>query len=213
MSAAIMFKLTTAFTKKELDAYAKAGSVAEEVLSSIRTVVAFGGQDKEAERYNANLVFAKKVGKLRGLSQGLGLGITYMIMFSTYGLAFWYGSKLVFSKELDIGDMLTTFFSILIGAFSLGGAASNMEYFAAAKAAAYKIFEIIDRQPDIDSASDEGHKPDRVDGKIEFKNVAFTYPSRDDIQVLKDVSLEVTQGQTTALCGQSGCGKSTCIQQ
>ena len=58
-----------------------------------------------------------------------------------------------------------------------------MEYFAAAKAAAYKIFEIIDREPAIDSESDEGYKPDKIEGKIEFKNVKFTYPSRPDVQV------------------------------
>ena len=58
-----------------------------------------------------------------------------------------------------------------------------MEYFAAAKAAAYKIFEIIDRVPLIDSMSDEGHKPERVKGEIELRNVDFTYPSRTDVQV------------------------------
>jgi len=211
-SATVMFKLTTAFTKREIDAYAKAGSVAEEVISSIRTVAAFAGQEKECDRYNKNLVFAKQVGKLRGIVQGLGLGTTYLIMFSTYGLAFWYGSSLITNGALEIGDMLTTFFSILVGAFSLGGAASNMEYFAAAKAAAYKIFEIIDREPEIDSSSDEGHKPDKVNGEIEFKNVHFTYPSRPDIEILKGVSLTINKGETTAFCGQSGCGKSTCIQ-
>ena len=62
-------------------------------------------------------------------------------------------------------------------------AAANMEYFAAAKAAAYKVFEIIDRVPDIDSFSEEGHRPERVDGDIELRNVDFTYPSRPDVQV------------------------------
>lgn len=62
-------------------------------------------------------------------------------------------------------------------------AGSNMEYFAAAKAAAYKVFEIIDRVPDIDCMSEEGHKPTKVRGEITFKNIDFTYPSREDVQV------------------------------
>nr|XP_018672478.2 multidrug resistance protein 1A-like isoform X1 [Ciona intestinalis] len=214
MSAGVMFRIATAFTKKELDAYAKAGAVAEEVLSSIRTVVAFDGQDKECKRYEENLVHARKVGIQKGITSGAGLGTVFFIMFSTYGLAFWYGSSLVFAGEpgFDVGTMLTTFFGVLIGAFSLGGAGSNMEYFAAAKAAAYKVFEIIDRVPLIDSMSDEGHKPDRVKGQIEFKNVDFTYPSRTDVQILHGVSFVAESGKSVALCGQSGCGKSTCVQ-
>uniref|UniRef100_H2ZR93 Bile salt export pump n=1 Tax=Ciona savignyi TaxID=51511 RepID=H2ZR93_CIOSA len=206
--------IATAFTKKELDAYAKAGAVAEEVISSIRTVVAFDGQAKECERYEENLEAARKVGIQKGITSGAGLGTVFLIMFSTYGLAFWYGSTLVFSgvPGFDVGTMLTTFFGVLIGAFSLGGAGSNMEYFAAAKAAAYKVFEIIDRVPEIDSMSDDGHKPDRVHGKIEFKNVDFTYPSRLDVQILHGVSFVAESGKSVALCGQSGCGKSTCVQ-
>lgn len=58
-----------------------------------------------------------------------------------------------------------------------------MEYFSSATAAAGKIFEIIDRVPEIDSASPEGHKPDHVSGEVEFKNISFSYPSRSDVEV------------------------------
>ena len=60
---------------------------------------------------------------------------------------------------------------------------SNVEYFSAAKAAAFQIFKIIDRVPEIDSSSDEGHKPTNIKGNVEFKNVDFCYPSREDVQV------------------------------
>lgn len=129
------------FTKKELTAYAKAGAVAEEVISSIRTVVAFGGEEIESKRfvnvhnfsnletfyifrYDANLIPAKKLGIQKGLTNGLSLGFLQILIFGTYGLAFWYGSTLIFDGELKIGDMLTCFFSVLIGAFSLGGVSS-----------------------------------------------------------------------------------------
>merc|ERR1712136_659796 len=153
-------------------------------------------------------------GVKRGLTQGIGTGMVMLIILSTYGLAFWYGSKLVFDhvEGFDVGTMMTTFFSILIGAFSLGGAFSNLEYFSSAKAAAAQIFKIIDRVPEIDSSSNEGYKPTHIKGDIEFKDVDFWYPSREDVQVLKKVNLTAESGKTTALCGQSGCGKSTCIQ-
>uniref|UniRef100_H2YJX4 Bile salt export pump n=1 Tax=Ciona savignyi TaxID=51511 RepID=H2YJX4_CIOSA len=213
-SAGILFKVTSLFTKKELDAYAKAGAVAEEVLSSIRTVVAFDGQAKESERYNKNLNEARTVGIKKGFVGGLSIGALFFIMFSTYGLAFWYGSTLIRTGEISVGNMLTAFFGVLIGAFSLGQVSKNhnVEYFSGAQAAAFKVFEIIDRTPEIDSMSDAGHKPDQVKGQIEFKNVDFTYPSRKDVQILHGVSFVAESGKSVALCGQSGCGKSTCVQ-
>ena len=72
-------------------------------------------------RYDLNLVHATKVGKLKGIVQGLGVGTLFLLLFSTYGLAFWYGSSLIFDGLLDLADMITAFFSILIGTFSLGG--------------------------------------------------------------------------------------------
>ena len=80
-------------------------------------------------RYNLNLLDAKAVGVRKGITTGVSLGTVFLIMFSTYGLAFWYGSELVFSGEpnFDFGKMLTTFFSVLIGAFSLGGVSFHIK--------------------------------------------------------------------------------------
>ena len=85
-----------------------------------------------------------------------------------------------------------------------------MESMGAAQAAAYTIYEIIDRVPTIDSESNAGMTFEN--GDIRFSSVDFTFPAREEQQVLKGISFEVNQGQTVALCGQSGCGKSTCIK-
>jgi len=81
----LFFTATTRFTNDELKAYAKAGDVAEEVLSSIRTVTAFGGQEEELERYSNNLSEAKKQGIKKGTFSGLSIGVTYFVLFSVYG--------------------------------------------------------------------------------------------------------------------------------
>ena len=99
-----------------------------------------------------------------------------------------------------------------MGAFGISQLGQNAEYFATAQAAAFKIFEIIDREPDIDSESTEGLKPETFEGEITFSNVDFTYPARLEQQVLTDVSFTAPAGKTVALCGHSGSGKSTCIQ-
>ncbi|XP_072507673.1 phosphatidylcholine translocator ABCB4 isoform X3 [Notamacropus eugenii] len=212
LSAAVWAKILSAFSDKELAAYAKAGAVAEEALSAIKTVIAFGGQSKELERYQRHLENAKKIGIKKAISANISMGIAFLLIYASYALAFWYGSTLVISKEYTIGNALTVFFSILIGAFSVGQAAPCIDSFANARGAAYAIFDIIDNNPKIDSFSEAGHKPDHIKGNLEFRNVHFSYPSRADVKILKGINLKVNSGQTVALVGNSGCGKSTTVQ-
>ncbi|XP_055974168.1 ATP-dependent translocase ABCB1 [Sorex fumeus] len=211
-SAAVWAKVLSSFTDKELLAYAKAGAVAEEVLAAIRTVIAFGGQKKELDRYNKNLEEAKKLGIKKAVTANISMGAAFLLIYASYALAFWYGTSLVLSNEYTIGQVLTVFFSVLIGAFSIGQASPSIEAFANARGAAYEIFKIIDNKPNIDSFSKTGYKPDNIKGNLEFKDVHFSYPSRKEIQILKGLNLQVQSGQTVALVGNSGCGKSTTVQ-
>uniref|UniRef100_A0A4W2DG11 ATP binding cassette subfamily B member 1 n=1 Tax=Bos indicus x Bos taurus TaxID=30522 RepID=A0A4W2DG11_BOBOX len=212
LSAAIWAKILSSFTDKELLAYAKAGAVAEEVLAAIRTVIAFGGQKKELERYNKNLEEAKRIGIKKAITANISMGAAFLLIYASYALAFWYGTSLVLSGEYSIGQVLTVFFSVLIGAFSIGQASPNIEAFANARGAAYEVFKIIDHKPSIDSYSNTGHKPDNIKGNLEFRNVHFHYPSRNEVKILKGLNLKVGSGQTVALVGNSGCGKSTTVQ-
>ncbi|XP_057614396.1 multidrug resistance protein 2 isoform X1 [Chionomys nivalis] len=212
LSSAMWAKVMTSFTNKELLAYAKAGAVAEEVLAAIRTVIAFGGQKKELERYNKNLEEAKNVGIKKAITGGISIGIAYLLVYASYALAFWYGTSLVLSNEYSVGQVITVFYSILFGTFSIGHIAPNVEAFANARGAAYEIFKIIDNEPSIDSFSTKGYKPDSIMGNLEFKNVHFSYPSRSGVKILKGLNLKVQSGQTVALVGNSGCGKSTAVQ-
>ncbi|XP_019479255.1 PREDICTED: multidrug resistance protein 1 [Hipposideros armiger] len=212
LSAAMWAKVLSSFTDKELLAYAKAGAVAEEVLAAIRTVIAFGGQKKELERYNKNLEEAKRIGIKKAITANISMGAAFLLIYASYALAFWYGTSLVLSGEYSIGEVLTVFFSVLVGAFSVGQASPSIETFANARGAAYEIFKIIDNKPRIDSFSKNGHKPENIKGNLEFKNVHFNYPSRKEVQILKGLNLTVQSGQTVALVGNSGCGKSTTVQ-
>uniref|UniRef100_A0A668AZY9 ATP-binding cassette, sub-family B (MDR/TAP), member 11a n=1 Tax=Myripristis murdjan TaxID=586833 RepID=A0A668AZY9_9TELE len=200
-------------TGQELKCYAKAGAVADEVISSIRTVAAFGGEEKEVERYDQNLVEAQRWGVKKGTITGIFRGYLWSIIFFCFALAFWYGSQLViYTKELSPGGLLQVLFGVLIGAMNLGQASPCLEAFASGRAAAKIIFDTIDREPEIDCLSEEGHKLDKVKGDIEFDDVTFYYPSRPEVKILNGLSMLIKAGQTTAFVGPSGSGKSATIQ-
>lgn len=100
-------QLSTKLAKKELEAYGTAGAIAEEVLSSIRTVVAFGGEHKEATRYDKQLVFARKNNIRRSLFNALSMGFLWLIIYSSYGLAFWYGVELILRDKSNLNPTYT----------------------------------------------------------------------------------------------------------
>ncbi|XP_071320644.1 bile salt export pump-like [Trachinotus anak] len=213
IGAGFMALFVAKLTGLELQAYAKAGAVADEVLSSIRTVAAFGGEKKEVQRYDRNLISAQRWGIRKGLIMGFFTGYMWLIIFLCYGLAFWYGSSLVVdAEEYTPGTLLQVFFGVLIAAMNLGQASPCLEAFAAGRGAATIIFETIDREPEIDCLSEAGYKLDRVKGDIEFHNVTFYYPSRPEVKILDQLSVAVKSGETTAFVGPSGAGKSTAIQ-
>ncbi|CAH1099162.1 unnamed protein product [Psylliodes chrysocephalus] len=210
--------LTTKLAKNELEAYASAGSIAEEALSLIRTVTAFGGQQKETERYNKNLVFAKKNNIRRSMLSALGFGILWFLIYCSYALAFWYGVRLVLKDRGDPNgvytpsNMVTVFFSVMTGSMNFGIASPYIEAFGISRAAATKIFSVINHKPTINLSKGNGVKPNSFKGNVQFRNVAFHYPSRADVPILQGLNINIKSGDTVALVGSSGCGKSTVIQ-
>ncbi|ORZ24240.1 P-loop containing nucleoside triphosphate hydrolase protein [Absidia repens] len=201
----------TKYTLLAQNSYAGAGAVAEQAFSGIRTVSAFTLQNRFFKRYDEELVHARDVGIARGRVLGFGFGTFMLILFCTYGLAFWYGSQLVMQGEYNASQVLIVFFSMIIGAIALLQLPPNISAVSSAAGAAYKIFATIDRIPEIDSDSKEGLAPDHIQGEIEFRDIKFVYPTRPDITILKKLNLKVHPGQTVAFVGPSGSGKSTSI--
>ena len=204
-------RFMSGWNKKSLKAYAEGGSVAEEVLGSIRNAVAFGTQDKLAKVYDLHLFEARKWG-FRSKSTLAGMiGCLLGLIFFNYGLAFWMGSRFLVSGETTLAHILTIILAVMIGAFSFGNVGPNIQHFAAGVAAASKIYSTIDRTSPLDPMIDSGEKLDHVEGTIELKNIKHIYPSRPEVVVMEDVNLVVPAGKTTALVGASGSGKSTIV--
>ncbi|KAF4333704.1 ATP-binding protein cassette subfamily B (MDR TAP) member 1 [Fusarium beomiforme] len=199
------------YNRQSLEAYAHGGSLADEVISSIRNAVAFGTQERLARQYDAHLKNAEHYGfRVKGAVACMIAGMM-LVLYLNYGLAFWQGSQMLVDGETTLSNILTILMAVMIGAFNLGNVAPNVQAFTNAIAAAAKIFNTIDRVSPLDPSSNEGEKLENIQGSIRLSNIKHIYPSRPEVTVMNDVSLDIPAGKVTALVGASGSGKSTIV--
>ncbi|CAA0843269.1 ABC transporter B family member 2 [Striga hermonthica] len=191
--------------------YVKAGEIAEEVIGNVRTVQAFAGEEKAVESYTTSLLSTYKYGRKAGLAKGFGLGALHCVLFLSWALLVWFNSIVVHKNIASGGESFTTMLNVVIAGLSLGLAAPDVTAFIRAKAAAYPIFQMIERNTISKTSSENGRRLSKVDGHIQFKNVTFNYPSRPDVMIFNKLCLDIPPGKIVALVGGSGSGKSTVI--
>lgn len=205
------FRSVVGLTAKAMQSSGEGSSVAGEAFGSIRTIAAFGSHEKHAALYDASLKAAEKFGIRMQVTQALMVASLGAILFMTQGLCLWQGARFLIEHEVNVGQVLTIMMAIINGSFSLGAIAPNVQAFTNAMAAASKIYSTIDRKSPIDPTSRTGIVPEKIEGRIELRNVTHVYPSQPEVVVVDDVNIVIPAGKTTALVGPSGSGKSTII--
>uniref|UniRef100_A0A803MJG3 Uncharacterized protein n=1 Tax=Chenopodium quinoa TaxID=63459 RepID=A0A803MJG3_CHEQI len=190
--------------------YNKAAGIAEQAISSIRTVYAFVGEHKTLSNFSTALEGSVKLGLRQGLAKGVAIGSNGVI-FAVWAFCTWYGTKLVLNHSAKGGTIYMVGAALCVGGLALGSSLPNIKYFSEAALAGEKMMEVINRVPAIDSEKMDGLTLDNISGEVDFKHVSFTYPSRPDSIIFCDFSLQVPAGNTVALVGGSGSGKSTAV--
>ncbi|KAE9548663.1 hypothetical protein FO519_008121, partial [Halicephalobus sp. NKZ332] len=204
-------KITKA-SRKEMEVYAGAGAIAEEAITAYRTVAAFNAQEVEVRRYHNELMKGLKAGLRKGMYSGGLTGMLFALVMVFMGAALLWGSFLYSIGVVKTpGDIFVVMMAIMSGAYHLGTASPHLMVLLTARVAASTVYKTIERVPKIDPYSPDGRKIYDLKGRIEFKNVSFRYPTRPEEKVLKNFSFTVNPGQTVALVGSSGSGKSTVV--
>ncbi|KAL2335593.1 hypothetical protein Fmac_016806 [Flemingia macrophylla] len=190
--------------------YNKAGTIAEQAISSIRTVYSFVGESKTIDAFSSALQGSVELGLRQGLAKGLAIG-SNGVVFAIWAFMSYYGSRLVMYHGAKGGTVFAVGAAIALGGLALGSSLSNVKYFSEASTAGERIMEVIKRVPKIDSDNMVGEILENVSGEVEFDHVDFAYPSRPDSVILNDFCLRIPAGKTVALVGGSGSGKSTVV--
>ncbi|CAK5052480.1 unnamed protein product [Aphanomyces euteiches] len=190
----------------------EAGALLTEAIGAIRTVVSFNMEEQIEVAYLKHLLESEKIDQRTGLVGGFVYSIIQSALLFAFAAIAYYCGWLILHEIDTVENIFLVFNPVLYCSFGLGKAVQGLGDATKAKAAVKALFDVIDRQPNISCQDLGGHVLGAVKGDLEFRQVAFHYPSRPQSKIYTNYNLKIQSGQTLALVGSSGSGKSTAIQ-
>src|SRR5690606_26417405 len=207
--AMVFGKFIRRLSKATQDELAAANVIVEETLQSIMTVKSFTGEEYESRRYGKGLNRVVAVALKAAGYRGAFISFIIFALFGGIVAVMWYGATLVGAGEMSIGDLVSfVLYTTFIGA-SIAGLGDIYGQVQKAIGSSERVLEILDEEPETSSSATNSVK---MKGEVDFHEVAFSYPTRPELQVLKNINFHIGAGDKVALAGHSGAGKSTIIQ-
>jgi len=194
------------------DRVADASAMAGETIAAIQAVQAFTLEAHQSRRFHDSVERAFETAQHRILMRALLTVIAITMLFGAVVFVLWLGAQAVIEGQMSAGE-LGQF--LLFAIFVAGSAASLSEMWSEiqrAGGAIERIVELLDAPAEIAAPANAVALPVPARGELVFEQVSFRYPARDDVSALADFTLAVRPGETVALVGPSGAGKTTVFQ-
>lgn len=210
VAAVIFGRFIRKYGKKTQDKVAESQVIVEETLQGISNVKAFANEWYEIQRYKNKIKEIVQIAIKGGQYRGYFASFIILCLFGCVVAVVWYGITLTIKGEVEgVGDLISfVLYTTFIGA-SFGGIAEMYAQIQKAVGATERVFELLEETPEEINTNPHTSSIEKIKGNVTFKNVAFHYPSRKEVQVLKDVNFSAEFGQKIAIVGPSGAGKST----
>ncbi|RZJ50142.1 MAG: ATP-binding cassette domain-containing protein [Flavobacterium sp.] len=210
VAAVIFGRFIRKYGKKTQDKVAESQVIVEETLQGISNVKAFANEWYEIQRYKNKIKEIVKIAIKGGQYRGYFASFIILCLFGCVVAVVWYGITLTIKGEVEgVGDLISfVLYTTFIGA-SFGGIAEMYAQIQKAVGATERVFELLEEAPEDIKGTAKTTPIEKIKGNVAFRNVAFSYPSRKEIEVLKDVNFTAGFGQKIAIVGPSGAGKST----
>ncbi|MCX2744585.1 ABC transporter transmembrane domain-containing protein [Mangrovivirga sp. M17] len=210
--AMVFGKFIRKMSRKTQDHLAATNVIAEESMHGIQAVKAFVNEKYEYSRFGRSV--KELVGIAIKTSTYQGLFVSFIIFFLMGGIigVIWYGATLVQDGVISMGDLTSfVFFTAFMGG-SIAGIGNILTQIQRSVGASERVLEIIDEDGEPSRTEGEAETTKETKLSVSFENVSFAYPTRKEMEVLKDVNFKINPGQKVALVGPSGAGKSTITQ-
>ena len=191
------------------DALATASAFASEMIAGSRTVQAFNGEAAASDRYAHDVEASYRSAVLAASSRALLTAVAIAMIFGSVVGVLWIGAHNLLSGTLSAGSLSQFLLYSVIAAGSLGSLSEVWGELAQAAASAERLFELLDEDAGESEQASRSALSQPAKGAIEIRDLHFAYPGAPDGQVLTGLSMNVRSGETVALVGASGSGKST----
>jgi ATP-binding cassette subfamily B protein len=199
-------------SRESQDRIADASAIAAESLNAVHTVQAYTREPEESMRFASAVMRAFATARRRIMMTGTLTALVILLTFGAITLVLWAGAKAVLAGTMAVGVLSQFVLYAVLVAGSVGALAEVWGQVLRATGALGRIGDLLDTRAEIRSPTPSTALTRPVRGEIRFEHVEFRYPSRPDRAALHDFSLAVEPGQTIALVGPSGAGKTTVFQ-